>query len=538
MFTGMLLRLFVPGVLIFFFSINLFAQQQASYSIKPRENSAYYQRLFADSSFLQLKNSLGHAMQEENELAAAQCLKQMGHICYHMGYYTQALEYHLQADKIFNKKNKALLRAENLDEIGMVFMQNDQLALARQQYDEALSIYRLSKHDPGMAITYGKIGHLFIKLHLYDSAFLYERRSLNYYMSVRDDEGMARVYGEIGNIYEDMQKYDSSFYYTSRYVSLSEQTRDTTACIEGLNNLGDILRKTGRYTEALILTRRAILLSRLTREEFHLINSYEDIAKTHHQMKNNDSAYYYLRAARQQAEKIYSRETGTQLAMLKTIYEVEKKNVEIMKLKAGRRITVSLVIIGLLMLIIGGLIISRQRLKIKNARLLNEQERNIYESQRSIMELQKQTLKQELEVKSRDLGTHTLHIIQKNQFLENLYRQLDEMLKDDRRDQKKQIKQLQLQINQNFNHEKQWDEFHGIFDEVNHEFFKKLKTRCDNLTRSDLRLVALLKMNLPSTDIATLLGISQDSLRVVRYRLRKKLGLQKGESLTMFIQSL
>jgi DNA-binding CsgD family transcriptional regulator len=45
-------------------------------------------------------------------------------------------------------------------------------------------------------------------------------------------------------------------------------------------------------------------------------------------------------------------------------------------------------------------------------------------------------------------------------------------------------------------------------------------------------------MNLESGDIATLLGISQDSLRVIRYRLRKKFNLQQGESLTAFIQSL
>ncbi|WP_315822302.1 hypothetical protein [Paraflavitalea speifideaquila] len=48
----------------------------------------------------------------------------------------------------------------------------------------------------------------------------------------------------------------------------------------------------------------------------------------------------------------------------------------------------------------------------------------------------------------------------------------------------------------------------------------------------------LLKMNLTSADMATLLGISEDSIRVMRYRLRKKLNLPQGESLTMFIQSL
>jgi DNA-binding CsgD family transcriptional regulator len=53
-----------------------------------------------------------------------------------------------------------------------------------------------------------------------------------------------------------------------------------------------------------------------------------------------------------------------------------------------------------------------------------------------------------------------------------------------------------------------------------------------------MRLIALLRINLDSADIATLLGISTDSLRVSRYRLRKKLNIAQGDNLTAFIQSL
>ncbi|MBS1604664.1 MAG: hypothetical protein JST42_18505, partial [Bacteroidetes bacterium] len=60
----------------------------------------------------------------------------------------------------------------------------------------------------------------------------------------------------------------------------------------------------------------------------------------------------------------------------------------------------------------------------------------------------------------------------------------------------------------------------------------------DELTGNDLRLLSLIKLNLTSGDIATLLGISQDSLRVSRYRLKKKLNLGAEESLTAFIQSV
>ena len=75
-------------------------------------------------------------------------------------------------------------------------------------------------------------------------------------------------------------------------------------------------------------------------------------------------------------------------------------------------------------------------------------------------------------------------------------------------------------------------------EKTNQSFFDKLKATSDNLTANDLRLIALLKMNLTSADISSLLGISQDSLRVVRYRLRKKLNLAQGDSLSAFIQAL
>jgi hypothetical protein len=58
------------------------------------------------------------------------------------------------------------------------------------------------------------------------------------------------------------------------------------------------------------------------------------------------------------------------------------------------------------------------------------------------------------------------------------------------------------------------------------------------LTSNDLRLVALIKMNLTSTDMATFLGVSQDSLRVMRHRLRKKLNLPQGDNLSAYIQSV
>ena len=502
--------------------------------------SRAFQRLYSDTAFITLKKTFNKALADNDKLTAAICLRQMGKICFQLTNYPQSLEYHLQADKLLRAQNQALMRAENLNDIGMVFQQYKQSALAKQHYDAAFAIYTTSRYDAGIAFTHGKIGQWHMSFHHYDSGFFYQRMALHEFLRLDDKKGIARVCGQIGNMYEDLKNYDSARFYFQRSLELSRQTRDTTVYIEALNNMGDVYRKTGHYKEALPLTRQALALSLRTNELFHLGSAYRDLAKTFHQMGDNDSAYFYQRTGQAYAQDLYWRENATQLAVLKTMYDLEMKNVEIGRLQAVRKSAVAIVVIGiLLLLLLGTLVISRQRLSIKNTQLFVEQEKQTSLAQKALMELQEQGLKQELELKSRELSVHMLHIMQQNQFLEKLHHQLDDMLKEDRRDNRKQLKQLQLQINQNFNHDQQWEKFTGIFDQVHETFVQKLKEHCgDTLTRSDLRLVSLLKMNLGSEEIAAILGISNDSVRVMRYRLRKKLNLQQGENLELFIQSL
>src|SRR5215204_692183 len=99
-----------------------YAQQVLALRANPKEASSAFDRLFADSSFTELKNSLGTAIKKDDKIAAGLCLKQMGHICYRLAHFPQALDYHLQADKIFRKQGQSLTLAENLNDIGVIFL--------------------------------------------------------------------------------------------------------------------------------------------------------------------------------------------------------------------------------------------------------------------------------------------------------------------------------------------------------------------------------------------------------------------------------
>jgi DNA-binding CsgD family transcriptional regulator len=85
--------------------------------------------------------------------------------------------------------------------------------------------------------------------------------------------------------------------------------------------------------------------------------------------------------------------------------------------------------------------------------------------------------------------------------------------------------------------EKDWDEFRMYFEKVHSSFFEKMKQQHPDLTQSDLKLCALISLNLSMKEMAELMGISPESVKMARHRLRKKLNLATEDNLTEFIAS-
>lgn len=532
-----------------FFCNFSFAQIETADHAKENNEQLHNNFSRPDSVLIVLKAEYNKAVKNDDKVKAAQYLHQIGKLLFSSGHYPQSLDYFLQADNIFRNQKQMALLAENLGSLGELYYRTTQTSLARKQFDEALFHYQNLKDDAGKANIYGHIGHLYEKRQLYDSSFFFQRKALQAYEQINQREGAAKIYENIGSIYEDQEKYDSAYWYFNKAYVLNKQQKNDRAQIEVLNNLGDVLRKTGRYREGLNFSMQALAMAEKTGEYYQLSGAYNDIGKGYNFLNKNDSAFYYLSLSRKFLNDIYSEESNKQLALLQTLYEIEKKDKEIEGLTLARKtdllISVATGVVIVLVILIAGLIISRQRLKIKNEQKLHEQNKQVYQTQNQLMEvelenkkLQEENLRQELEIKTKELSSYTLHVIRKNQQLEDLQAQLEGLVKDDKRDQKKQIKQLSDQISAGLSDDQHWEEFRGIFEQVHQSFFDRLQQQSGPLTSNDLRLIALMKMNHTSSDISTLLGVSQDSLRVMRHRLRKKLNLPQGENLSNFIQSI
>lgn len=166
---------------------------------------------------------------------------------------------------------------------------------------------------------------------------------------------------------------------------------------------------------------------------------------------------------------------------------------------------------------------------------IEEKNRLLLETEKKNAQLLHQKLNDELALKSRELTNYALLIIQKNRLLDELKKKLKEVLRNPASSNLRDFRNLVQLINYNFSPEKEWKEFNVNFNRVHEGFTDSLKARFPDLTSNDLRLCALYRTGIPTKDIAEAMGISQASVKMARYRLRKKLSLSPEEDIHEFL---
>ena len=85
------------------------------------------------------------------------------------------------------------------------------------------------------------------------------------------------------------------------------------------------------------------------------------------------------------------------------------------------------------------------------------------------------------------------------------------------------------------NDQADWLQFESYFNSAHHNFMERLRQRYADITTGDLRLCCLLRMNLSTKEIASLLNVSVRAIEIRRYRLRKRLMLESDTNLVDFL---
>ena len=193
----------------------------------------------------------------------------------------------------------------------------------------------------------------------------------------------------------------------------------------------------------------------------------------------------------------------------------------------------------LIVLIVGSLIISYIKYAIRrNEKIFQTKEKEriaqLNKQEKQIATLKSESLQADLSHKSKELASATMLIINHEEFLTDLKKDIQQNTLTGKI-QKKQSEVLIDKINQNISEEDEWAVFQENFDLIHKNFFRNLKTKYPDLTPVDLRLCALLRLNYTSKEIARMQNLSLRGVEAARYRLRKKINIQENEDLVSFM---
>lgn len=248
----------------------------------------------------------------------------------------------------------------------------------------------------------------------------------------------------------------------------------------------------------------------------------EKLAFEYRKVNNSDQAFLCLKESKHLSDSLFN----IQSKQNKILFEIKNKYKESLSLKEAQlntqnkmlqlsnqsKFRLRLLIVILVLLVIILIITFRLHSKMKKAS---------YEKL-----IQKEKSEAIIEVKNKELTTNALQLIEKEQAVSELMEAV--MLNSPNLYNKFQTKYKK-------SNKKIWEDFHLRFTQTNDAFYNKLLISHPDLTSTDLKHCALIRLNFDSKEMSHLLGISINSVHMARSRIRKKLNLTREDSLSAYL---
>ncbi len=160
------------------------------------------------------------------------------------------------------------------------------------------------------------------------------------------------------------------------------------------------------------------------------------------------------------------------------------------------------------------------------------------ETEKKINTLLKAKFVGEISHKNRELATSTVYLLGKNEVLNEIKAHITNLISSKSDISESFFKPITKLINDNISLDTDWNQFRIHFDQVHPNFFVKLQEKCPDISQTDMKHCSFIKMGFSTKEIARLLNIGARSVQISRYRLKKKLMLEKDNDIYEFIKNL
>lgn len=423
-----------------------------------------------------------------------------------------------------------------------------------EENEQALEYF---KH--GLSIT-DTSDHKYIILHTHAIGLCYEKlnnynKALEFYTQVykmekaRNNiiwEGLSLGY--IADVCWKLNQKEKTLIYYDKAIAIIKTTISKDLEIEFAMKYAQYLIDMGKENQA-----------------YDLVMSYGNIAETHSALEtkikffklyaaalekkgNSAKALFYFKKFYEENELENKKKSGLDYIKGRVRIEANKAKKEIHYLENEKRNLINTRNLILLFMLLSFIaiwfyIISVRKTSLekqKNLELAKQIAEKDAEIKLNELEQSKALTQKENELKQAELDhakiqlfEFTQSIIDKNKLIEQIQIQLndkneplqqinteqahEESLLDET--SKSELAQFRLLT------EDDWQKFKSKFDQAFPDFMHRLAIKYPNLTKAEIRLITLSKLQINTKDMASMLGISPESLRKTKYRLKEKIGI-------------
>jgi len=356
------------------------------------------------------------------------------------------------------------------------------------------------------------IGQGYDRLGNWDSAMLYYGKSMEM-AKTEDWKGINAGY--IGELYFNKKEYKKAKPLLE-YNYVINRTKEYDHAAKSLQVLAAIDLAQHKNDSALLKIREALALIKKAGTGYYLQpllfleRIYFTASDVFRAVGNTDSFYVYnslysnLHDSLQRVSLLIS----TRIAQLRIDNDNNLRGIQMLQREKQtadlkRNFILLSVLLGTIILF---LYFNRIRLKQKHKQEFALQQKNAAET--------------ELRAAKDQMLLFTENIIEKTELIEKLSQQISH------KEQNSEHHQLINEItHQTILTEEDWENFKSLFEKIYPGFFLNLKEKARDITIAEQRMAALTRLNLTARQMATMLGISVDSVHKSRQRLRQRLHL-------------
>ncbi len=392
--------------------------------------------------------------------------------------------------------------------------------------------------DKNNSLTLNNIGKSYLKQADYNLALDYFNRSLKRTSELKLARNKAISLGYIGDVYQKKGSLKEALNYYNRSLALREKIGSLPLISETVIDLGELYLEQKAYSKSIETCTRSYKIAFELNSLIQKKNACDCLYRGYKALGNKVKALEYHEEMATLNDSLKKDEVGKQLQQMEfaktmrldSIVKAKEARIaeeklktqesEISLLNTKNRAKSQWIIFGSLAAIfLMSLLYYRYKQRVK------------------YKDLQNKLLNSEIEYKKKDLTNFAVNISNNQEWALSLAERMENLKTSTGRKRAKELEELDTEIKNKIWVDKSADDFYTKIDALSSSFYDKLTTQFEGLTKTEIRLCSLIKLDLDTKQIAALQNINPSSVKKSRNRLRKKLNLSPEEDLDAFLKT-